>query len=34
MILQVKMNLQGRIATGPHHVHRVHDPSALWQEVK
>jgi hypothetical protein len=31
MILQVKMNLQGRAATGPHHGHHA---SALWQEVK
>jgi hypothetical protein len=31
MILQVKMNLQGRAATGPHHGHHT---NALWQGNK
>jgi hypothetical protein len=30
MILQVMMNLQGRVATGPQHAHHT---NALWQEV-
>jgi hypothetical protein len=30
MIFQVKMNLQGRAAIGPHHGHHT---NALWQEV-
>jgi hypothetical protein len=34
MILQVKMNLQGHAATGPHHAHHGHHTNALWQEVK
>jgi hypothetical protein len=34
MILQAKMNLQGRAATGPHLAHHGHHASALWQEVK
>jgi hypothetical protein len=33
MILQVKMNLQGRAATDPHHAHHGHHTNALWQEV-
>jgi hypothetical protein len=33
MILQVKMNLQGRTAIGPHHAHHGHHTNALWQEV-
>jgi hypothetical protein len=34
MILQAKMNLQGCATTDPHHAHRGHHASALWQEVK
>jgi hypothetical protein len=34
MILQVKMNLQGRATTDPHHTHHDHHASASWQEVK
>jgi hypothetical protein len=34
MTLQAKMNLQGRIATDPHHAHHGHHTGALWQEVK
>jgi hypothetical protein len=34
MTLQAKMNLQGHVATGPHHAHHDHHASALWQEVK
>jgi hypothetical protein len=29
--LQVKMNLQGRTAIGPHHAHHGHHTSALWK---
>ena len=31
MTLQVKMNLQGRAAIGPHHAHHGHHTSALWK---
>jgi hypothetical protein len=34
MILQARMNLQGRVATDPHHAHHDHHANALWQEVK
>jgi hypothetical protein len=34
MILQTKINLQGRAAIDPHHAHHGHHSSALWQEVK
>jgi hypothetical protein len=34
MTLKMKMNLQGRVATDPHHANHGHHAIALWQEVK
>jgi hypothetical protein len=34
MTLQAKRNLQGHVATDPHHAHHGHHASTLWQQVK
>jgi hypothetical protein len=34
MILQVKIILQGHVATALHHALHGHDTNVLWQEVK